>query len=335
MLFLHELRRFLDAKVFDDALDAFGRAHAGKQVTTAEFQAHLESKSGKNLHELFDYWIKGEGLPSYSLVDVKVTPNSKGFAVEGRLRCSCTVAGASVPLTVVTSSGEETRTIALQAGQATFTVETAHCPLRLVLDKAGSIAKSNGGAYTVFSFYGELEHTLIVYGTTDEEASQREAAEALQRALVQLHANFTVPIKTDREISDADVQSPHLLLIGRPDSNSLVKRLQSALPIGFGSRSFVIDHHTYAHPGSAVIVAAENPSTKRYSLVVFAGLSAESTLDTATSLHGRSGSSAEVLVLPNKERAKPLVLPVRELVKELEQPTQLTSQKNGQSTGGR
>src|SRR5207245_9855631 len=129
-----------------------------------------------------------------------------------------------------------------------------------------SIAKSNGGAYTVFSFYGELEHTLIVYGTTDEEASQREAAEALQRALVQLHANFTVPIKTDREISDADVQSHHLLLIGRPDSKSVVKRLQSALPIGFGSRSFVIDHHTYAHPGSPVLLAAGHRSTQRYSL---------------------------------------------------------------------
>src|SRR5207245_5121934 len=129
VLFLHELRRFLGAKVFGDALDAFGRAHAGKQVTTAEFQAHLESKSGKNLHELFDYWIKGEGLPSYSLVDVKVTPNSKGFAVEGRLRCSCTVAAASVPLPVVTSSGYETRPIALQPGRATFTIRTDHRPV--------------------------------------------------------------------------------------------------------------------------------------------------------------------------------------------------------------
>ena len=67
------------------------------------------------------------------------------------------------------------------------------------------------------------------------------------------------------------------MLIGRPDSNAVAARLVKGLPVTFGPASFVLRGETYAHPGSAVVVAGSNPLNPRYSVVVFAGLGAEAT----------------------------------------------------------
>ncbi|HZT83395.1 MAG TPA: C45 family autoproteolytic acyltransferase/hydrolase, partial [Gemmataceae bacterium] len=142
------------------------------------------------------------------------------------------------------------------------------------LQRPGLPKEANGAAYSVLSFLAELDRTLIVYGTADEFHANREAAEALQRALVERGPNITVPIRADRGVTDEELKGRHLLLIGRPDSNSVVGRFRDSWPVRFGSRSFVVGRDTYAHMNSAVVFAADNPLNPRYSAVVIAGLSA-------------------------------------------------------------
>jgi hypothetical protein len=168
---------------------------------------------------------------------------------------------------------------------------------------------SGGGTFSIGSFHSEQEQTLIVYGTADEVPTNREAAKALQKAIRESWQNITIPIKSDKEVSDSDLKSHHLLLIGRPDSNALVERFSKNLPIPFGSRSFVVRGKTYAHPGSAVVVAADNPVNPRFSMVVLAGLSAEATVFAPAKFAQGWQRPAEVLVLPNEGAAQALVIP--------------------------
>jgi hypothetical protein len=227
--------------------------------------------------------------------------------------------GMPIEITVEFDNEERTQTVKLNAAGKTEPVVfygngTAR---RIVVDKYNRTAKANGGMFSVHSFLAELEQTLIVYGTTDEMASNREAAEALQRAIVQRGSNYTVPIKADREVTDADVKGCHLLLIGRPDSNRLVERCRGQQPVSFGSRSFVVGRETYAHEKSAVLVAAENPQNPRFSVVVIAGLGAAATLRAAPALVGPGVRAGEVVILANGARPRALVMPARELVREL------------------
>src|SRR5207244_2791552 len=111
------------------------------------------------------------------------------------------------------------------------------------------------------------------------------------------------------DVRAEDLKTHHLLLIGRPDSNRVVERMQGAFPVAFGSRSFMASKTVYAHPGSAVIAAAANPENPRYSVVVIAGLEAYSTRMAAPRLP--SLQAAEVVVLPNGEAAKSLLLPAK------------------------
>lgn len=61
VLTLHALREFVGAEPFAAALDAFGRANAGRTVTAAEFVAAVSSRTGKDVAK----WLaeRGDDLP--------------------------------------------------------------------------------------------------------------------------------------------------------------------------------------------------------------------------------------------------------------------------------
>jgi hypothetical protein len=223
VLLLHALREHLGAETFDELMDRFGRANAGKPVTTALFREAV-LRVGKEAEAFpFDAWINGTGLP-------------------------------------------------------------------------GDIA-SRTGPLAATTFLAEPERTLIVYGTLDEPAANREAAEALQQAIRAKQANVTVALKADRDATADDLKKHHLLLIGRPDANRVTAKFRAALPVTFGPRSFAVRGDTYAHAGSAVIAAAANPDDPRHSVVVISGLSASATWHAAPRLP--KFAAAEVIVIPH------------------------------------
>lgn len=219
VLFLLALREQMGGPAFDKAMDEFGTLHAGQQVTTEQFRAHLCKNDDKKLTALFATWLDEPGLPNGSKV---------------------------------------------------------------------------GGPFTVHSFYPEIETALIVYGTVDEEAVNRESAEVLREQLRRRGANVLVPIKKDQEVTDEDLKSRHILLVGRPSVNRVSERFREQWPATFGAQSVVVGDETYAHADTAIVVAAENPLTARYSLVMLAGLSPQATRD-AVSRFAR-GTSAEVVI---------------------------------------
>jgi hypothetical protein len=328
VLVLHELRQLLGDKAFEETMDSFGRAHAGKEVTTAEFQAHVEKAGGDKLKGFFDYWINKGGLPVLTLAKPKLVepPPAAGsdkpapFRVEGEIRRNEGLPRSSVSVTVETADGETTKPVSLEGAVTSFTVEVEKRPLRVVVDKYGTTARAGpgvrGGVYSLGSFFRELERCLIVYGTGDEVAANREAAEALQSAIIRRGPNITVPIKTDREVTDKDLANNHLLLIGRPDCNLVVERCRGELPLSFGSKSFVAGNESYANADSAVLAVMENPNNPRYSAVVVAGLSSAATLRAAPGLVTEMRRPAEVVALVRGGRPKEMLVPARELVHE-------------------
>jgi hypothetical protein len=164
-------------------------------------------------------------------------------------------------------------------------------------DKPGLVDWRGGGPFSVLTFYPDVERAVIVYGTKDEEAANREAARALRRALLRRGANIDVPIRTDRTVSAEELAGRHLLLVGRPATNSVSERFKDKLPVTFGAGSVVVRDEAYAHPDTALLVAAENPRDRRFSVVVVAGLGAASTLHAASRFADRGLAEGEVVIL--------------------------------------
>src|SRR5207249_1342775 len=109
----------------------FGRANAGKEVTTAAFIEHVAKQTGLKLDDFFAYWLEKPGLPDLKLERATVHPNpapsgngagaADGHHVIGSLRQD---GGPrrKVAVTVETANGETTRQVDL-AGTGEFSIE--------------------------------------------------------------------------------------------------------------------------------------------------------------------------------------------------------------------
>jgi hypothetical protein len=179
------------------------------------------------------------------------------------------------------------------------------------LNRTGLPAGGQGGPFTITTFYPDVERTLIVYGTKDEEEANHESAEELRKALLRRGANVDVPIRKDRDVTDKEMAGHHLLLVGRPSTNRITERFADRLPVTFGKDSAVVRGKAYAHAGTALLVAAESPLDRRCSVVVVAGLGAASTHAASSRFSDRGLPAGEVVILRRGKTPHALVVPAK------------------------
>ena len=314
VLLLAEMRNAVGDPAFFDLMDSFGRAHAGKEVTTAEFRAHVEACEHQLPRGFFDFWLNETGLPRLRLTGAALRDGPtaadahRPYRFEARLVAD---RGPLPPFMDITAEfggdDEETQHVAIDADSGALHAEFAQHPARVVVDKYGRTARADAGTADVRAFARELDRTLIVAGTQDDAAGNAAAAERLQRALrIEWH-NVDVPIKLDRDVTQADLHAHHLLLVGSARTNQVTSRFAAALPVSFGLQSFTVRGRTCAHPQSAVLAAAENPLNPRYTCVVLAGLSASATYQCADALRPQD-EGAQVIVLPHAGKRRRCVV---------------------------
>jgi hypothetical protein len=285
VMLLGELRTRMGGEKFDAAMDAFGRAHAGQPVNSKTFITAMTA-SGDDLNEMLSGWIsKTDVLPTLELSNTTVKKDEdSGFVVDGKIISHGGISPSGVEVTIETENGETTKFVKFQNGAAKLHLTSDEKPLRIVANKYGKTACTNGWNWNGSSFKRDLNHTLIVYGTRAESDGNRIAADKLQQAIIDQWEHMVVPIKADTDVTEDDIRGHHILLVGRPECSQLVERFASSLPVTFGPRSFVVRGQTYASPGSAVIAATANPQDARFSLICIAGLSPDATLRAAKAL---------------------------------------------------
>ncbi|HEV3021161.1 MAG TPA: hypothetical protein VGX76_01790, partial [Pirellulales bacterium] len=164
------------------------------------------------------------------------------------------------------------------------------------------------GCWSIDAFECEPEKALIVYGTRAESQATREAATLLQRKILRRGSNVTVEIKADSEVNDDDLANYHLLLVGRPAVNSVTARSVKSLAASFTDGSFTVKGSTYAHADSAIVVAGDNPFSRRWSVVVYAGLGARATRRAVESLPDRGVPMLPAIVLARGQKPRRICL---------------------------
>lgn len=159
-------------------------------------------------------------------------------------------------------------------------------------------------AFTTHSFWDEPESCVIVYGTRDDEAANRNTANDLRAQFARKNAR--VAVVADKDATNDALAGKHVILIGRPSTNAVTAKLAAALPVKFGQGRITVGEAVYANAETLVIAAGANPKNPRYSVVVIAGLSAAATHLGPDVLAGNT--TAEVLVCPAARRVMPLVV---------------------------
>lgn len=325
VLVLAELRRQLGDAAFLALMDEFGRAHAGKAASSSEFIAAATEAAGRDMSAFFDYWLGRPGLPELELAEAAMEPaapnaTTKSAASADAYLCRAVVKqNGGFPLTNIEATleyagGETTKVVALDE-HGRFELAAPQRPTRLIVDKYARVARG-GNEADLTEFKNDLEHTLIVIGTQGDVAANVEAAEVCQRTMRTRRYNVMLPMKRDHEVSESELATNHLILIGRPSTNSICERVKSALPVSFGPASFIARGSTRAHPDSAVLAVGVSPFNPKFTVITIAGNSAYSTYQRAAEI-ATVEAGCQVRVFEPNGKATSLVMPDPKLVREL------------------
>ncbi len=317
VLLLHSLRGLIGGDKFDSLMEDFGQANAGKAVSSRQFQAFIENGTGRSWAAFFDAWLDHPGLPMLELGKIETQYDGDHWRTRITVRRNASGGPLAVDVTVETEDGEANGSARLEKVEDVIELVTAKPPRRVVVDKNRISAGGNGAPFTILGYEDDLENTLILYGTLDETVANREAARKLQEVLRNREHDIVVPVKADTEVTEEELRNHHLVLLGRPDSNTLVARFRKQFPVAFAPHSFTLRGKVYAHPESAVLAAAENPLNRRFSLVLYAGLGTRAMLNLVAKLDEDYIGSAPLVLLPAGEPAHNLVAVPDELVREI------------------
>jgi hypothetical protein len=314
LLILHALHERMGEDAFVKLMDDFGTAHAGKPVTTESFISAATKAAHADLVPFFRDWLDTDELPRFSIANVTCA-EQKSKRPDGdptyAVRATVTVQGAPAPdrvaVTVETEDGNEiTDTVKIEGGKGQLVAKCRAHPARVIVDKYYATPHAALCPFEVGTYQRDLEHTLIVYGTDAQAAANAECARDMAESIRTSWANATVPVISDMQVTDDQLRSNHVLLIGAPRTNRIAQRFASAFPVEFGPASVKVGTTTYAHADTSIVASGENPLSKRYGFYLFAGLSTWATYH-LTDTPAWLPAGANVVVFPKGGPAKPLL----------------------------
>ncbi len=145
----------------------------------------------------------------------------------------------------------------------------AHCPSSLAAP-AGKRPGLSGPISSAFN--GPF---LLVYGTVGRQ-QENEAAKAEAEAFAEQWRRWQhapCRLKSDREVTTADIENFHLVLLGGPQCNLLTERVNGELPIQFRRGAVQVGSKTFRGPGVGAAFVYPNPLNPDRYVAVFGGVS--------------------------------------------------------------
>ena len=150
---------------------------------------------------------------------------------------------------------EESQTWAYGNGRAMMKSEQLYGPILDAFNKPFLVVVGTGGA-------GEEANRM-------NQASRR-AAQAVVRDWM-TRVNGIAKIKADNEVTTEEIASYNLILFGNAATNSLISRINEALPIRFTEEGITVGERVITASDAGMLVVRPNPLNQGKYIVVFGG----------------------------------------------------------------
>ena len=143
----------------------------------------------------------------------------------------------------------------------TFTFSSKEQPLRVTFDAAADVPVARDGGLALTSALDDFSALLWVRGTSREVEANRTLALLWRDVVADTSVEVLPPLVADAEVSDADLASHDLVVVGGPEDNAVAARMAARwkLPLETGRGYFRWQGRTYARPEEGLAVAFPNP----------------------------------------------------------------------------
>jgi hypothetical protein len=273
----HMLRRQLGDEKFFKLVDTYVdlRQKSNQAVSTTRFQELAEDVYGEPLDWFFNQWVNNTELPRLKLEKVTAKKDKKGWQVHGRLLQSGeTTFRLSVELAIDTKNGREIEKLDLDSKAVDFDLHTLNEPQKLIVDPDYKILKIQRMPPRLLWIWDVYPKYILIYGTFAEAESNKTSAERFNEEFLGLSNEI---IKADTNVSQDDLKSKGVFLVGRPETNKISQQFKDIFPIKFDEDKFTWQGVTYDQPTQGVAQIVENPLDPESGIVLFTGLSGDAT----------------------------------------------------------
>lgn len=271
---LHQIvgdEKFL--KIFQTYLDL--RLTSGKPVSTEKFQEIAERLHGTSLDFLFEQWVDSTALPQFKLDNVMIEMGVNEWKVHGSLlQEGETFYRVPIDLVLETEKGQENQEIWLDSNKTDFEFYTSDQPKKLMVDPDYHIPTIRWMPARLQMLWDFYPNFIVIYGSLAEAEANKTVAERFVDEFAGLSHEI---IKVDTNVNEDDLKTRCVILFGRPETNKITQRFQDNFPIKFENDKFTWQGITYDQPSQGVAQIVENPFDTQSMIILYAGLSGDST----------------------------------------------------------
>ncbi len=275
---LHQLRLQLGTQPFLKLMRTLHERFAGREVATADFVAVAREVDGPRPDAAALALARAHRLPRTAAAgDLR---QGQGLARDGRGRPAgrqrlpagheCRDRDGHLAPAVAAAAGRHPRPRQLRGGRER--------PVRVAFDPGGDIptARARWAAWPHVT--ERWPETLIVHGSVRADEAQRTLALRFQTTLADAFTEQLVPVVKDSEVSEEQLATRDLVLLGGPRDNALVARLFAALgeqaPAALGDGHFRFRGRVYGRADEGLFLALPSPFGHGRLVYLYAGNSA-------------------------------------------------------------
>jgi hypothetical protein len=266
---LHQLRLLLGNEVFFDTMSTVHDRFRGREMTTIDFIETAEEVSGKVLAPFVRQWLDREGLPQpVPAIGIEKVRRG-GWDLE------LTVGQQGAPYTFVTHlevavDGKKLlRQVTIDSDDP-IQLHFDGRPTRVVFDVLHDIPVAHPSFYAWSNFIDEFHDTLIVYATARQDEANHTMARRWQEMVADTYIEILPPLVKDAEISQGQLASSDLMVMGTLADNWFFGRMPEDVPVEYGRDWFRWMGADYGEPDDGLFLVLPNPSNPAKTMYVMA-----------------------------------------------------------------
>jgi hypothetical protein len=266
---LHQLRLAVGSATFSRVMRAAVERAAGKPISTDWFLALASEVAKRDVRPVVAPWIDRADVP-----DPVVAASAVKAGDLWTLSVKVTHARPWRYLAAVAVVGEKGlryEPVEVTKADETFTFTSKERPVRVHFDAAADVPVSRDGGVGLPSMFDDFSALLWVRGSSREVEANRTLSSLWRDVVADTFVEVLPPLEVDAEVSDADLASHDLVVVGGPEDNLVAARLATKwkLPLETGKGFFRWQGRTYARPENGIAVAFPNPWNPRRTVFLY------------------------------------------------------------------
>ncbi len=255
------LERLLGPIEFNKGLQYLYRNQAFKPTTWLDIQSAFERASGKNLKWFFGEWVYRAGAPAFSIGDVALNEQGKGFKVTFDIKQQGPAYIVDIPVVFNTKSGKIWKNVRVEKPLEKVSFDLDSKPSSFELDPGYEVFRllsDDETPPTLASFFGDKSGVIVIPGRDACKEKYLAPAEFLS-------GDYNMTFITDSDPRAGEyLKEKSVFIFGGPEENRLFQQMNKYLTeyLRISGDSLKFLDKSYGLKDTILVFSLKNPNDR-------------------------------------------------------------------------